>query len=71
MSQEIKAGERLPEETVINVVIGSGEPEPETQAPAANTQQRRNTAPRQNVQPAPQQTQPQGGEPPTIADNNG
>lgn len=69
LSQEIKAGERLPEETVINVVIGSGEPEPETQAPAANTQQRRNTAPRQNAQPAPQQ--PQGGEPPTIADNNG
>ena len=67
--QDLKAGERVPQETVISVAVSSGEPEPETTAAPVNTQPRQN-APQAAPQPQPQ-TQPQGGEPPTIMDNNG
>ena len=65
MTQSIASGERIPEGTEIRLTVSAGAPEPETEAPP-ETQQR------QNTQPVPQpQPQPQGGEPPTIMDNNG
>ena len=66
MSQSIASGERIPEGTEIRLTVSAGAPEPETEAPP-ETQQRQNTQ-QQTPQPQPQ---PQGGEPPTIMDNNG